>query len=262
MISVIPSLLKLSDYPFSYSIVGILLLSNGQSVDLTNIAHSGPLFLIMGTIGTALSIIDPVGALIRTIERLRPRRSEQELLSIVKPDVSISLETRRNSLTSKALKSKWITYEVDKIVSSVYFLFVIFGILFLLVSANFALAICSLLSPNSIPIATDKTRPQPTCSYYDNVKGIAMALTILAAAGILLGVIFAVLRLRGNMYVIMTYFLGISLIPRAKIGNQELAKELGTYCDQIVHYASEKDWAMAEAYAHNTRNFIKNFNRL
>ena len=63
------NLLKLTEFPFSYSIIGLLALIFGQGINLQQLsfANIGPLLILMGFVATTLSICDPVGAIQRQI---------------------------------------------------------------------------------------------------------------------------------------------------------------------------------------------------
>ena len=63
------NLLKLTEFPFSYSFIGLLALIFGQGTNLEelSLAKIGPLLILMGLVVTTLSICDPVGALQRRI---------------------------------------------------------------------------------------------------------------------------------------------------------------------------------------------------
>jgi hypothetical protein len=63
------NLLKLTEFPFSYSLFGLLALMFGQGIDPQKLsfAQIGPLLILMGFFATTLSICDPIGALQRWI---------------------------------------------------------------------------------------------------------------------------------------------------------------------------------------------------
>jgi hypothetical protein len=63
------NLLKLTEFPFSYSLLGLLALIFGQGINVEELSFSklGPLLILMGFVATTLSICDPVGALQRKI---------------------------------------------------------------------------------------------------------------------------------------------------------------------------------------------------
>jgi hypothetical protein len=72
------NLLKLTEFPFSYSLIGLLALIFGQETspgDELSFARLGPLLILMGFVATALSICDPVGA----IQRRLIKRPEHRL---------------------------------------------------------------------------------------------------------------------------------------------------------------------------------------
>jgi hypothetical protein len=59
------TLLKLTEFPFSYSLIGLLALifGNGLNLEEGSLDKLGPLLILMGFIATTLSITDPIGAL-------------------------------------------------------------------------------------------------------------------------------------------------------------------------------------------------------
>lgn len=67
------NLLKLTEFPFSYSLIGLFALIAGQGTNIEELSFAkvGPLFILMGFVATTLSIVDPVGALQRLLIRGR-----------------------------------------------------------------------------------------------------------------------------------------------------------------------------------------------
>jgi hypothetical protein len=60
------NLLKLTEFPFSYSFIGLLVLIFGQGQSFGDeefFNRLGPLLILMGFVATTLSITDPIGAL-------------------------------------------------------------------------------------------------------------------------------------------------------------------------------------------------------
>ena len=70
------SLLKLTEFPFSYSLIGIIDSFFGQGLNLENLSFTkiGPLLILMGFLATTLSICDPIGAIQRSIIKGRKLR--------------------------------------------------------------------------------------------------------------------------------------------------------------------------------------------
>jgi hypothetical protein len=62
-------LLKLTEFPFSYSLMGLLALIFGHGINLGELSFAkiGPLLILMGFVATTLSICDPIGAIQRVI---------------------------------------------------------------------------------------------------------------------------------------------------------------------------------------------------
>jgi hypothetical protein len=73
------SLLKLTEFPFSYSLIGLIALISGQSsnVEELSFAKMGPLLILMGFVATTLSICDPVGCIQREIIKGRKLKFHQ-----------------------------------------------------------------------------------------------------------------------------------------------------------------------------------------
>jgi hypothetical protein len=63
------NLLKLTEFPFSYSLIGLLALifGHGTILEELSFAKIGPLLILIGFVATTLSICDPVGAIQRQI---------------------------------------------------------------------------------------------------------------------------------------------------------------------------------------------------
>ncbi|WP_458718828.1 hypothetical protein [Candidatus Nitrosocosmicus sp. R] len=61
------NLLKLTEFPFSYSLITLLALIFGHGINLIepNLGEIAPLLVLMGFVATTLSICDPLGALQR-----------------------------------------------------------------------------------------------------------------------------------------------------------------------------------------------------
>ena len=63
------NLLKLTEFPFSYSLIGLISIIAGQGPNLEDLSFAkiGPLLILMGFFATTLSICDPIGALQRLL---------------------------------------------------------------------------------------------------------------------------------------------------------------------------------------------------
>ena len=59
------NLLKLTEFPFSYSLIGLLALIFGEGMNLeeASLPNLGPLLILIGFVATTLSITDPIGVL-------------------------------------------------------------------------------------------------------------------------------------------------------------------------------------------------------
>lgn len=104
------TILKLTDYPFSYSILGLVSGIIGFSLSENHLVYLG----ISGALGTFLTILDPIGWLIRDGAQSRIKLDKKSHLEI---DEIIDVQYKMS-----ALKSKSINYEIDKIIGTFYFI--------------------------------------------------------------------------------------------------------------------------------------------
>ena len=110
------TILKFTDYPFAYSIIGIISGMIGFSLGQNSLIFLG----LAGAIGTFLIIVDPLGEMLRkNAERRIKKKNKMEKLDDLELQFKLS-----------SLKSKSITYEMEKIISMFYFVIII--ILFLI----------------------------------------------------------------------------------------------------------------------------------
>jgi hypothetical protein len=106
------TILKFTDYPFAYSIVAMILGMLGFSLTQNYFIFLG----FAGALGTLLAIVDPIGMLIRWVETRHLKKHT----------------TNEDNLIFKlsALKTKAISFEIEKIIGMFYFIFSILGFLF------------------------------------------------------------------------------------------------------------------------------------
>lgn len=108
------TLLKLTDFPFSYSIVGIAMGILGFDINEKYLSF----LAIAGFIGTFLTITDPIGKIVRWSIRDNLRKR--------KYPASIDENTEAKVVyTQMAISSKSVGIETDKIVSLIYFVSVL-----------------------------------------------------------------------------------------------------------------------------------------
>lgn len=109
------TLLKLSDFPFSYSLLAIIFSAMGSDFQGANLF----VFIsIAGSLGTFLTIIDPVGRILRYalqsgFKKAKTKTNEPEI-------------HRKLDHVIKSLKTRSINIEIDKLVSLCYFGFILF----------------------------------------------------------------------------------------------------------------------------------------
>lgn len=107
------TLLKLSDYPFAYSFTALMVGTLGLDIQNT---HQIIFLAAAGTLGTFLAVTDPLGRLSKYIlKKMIQRRKTDSQNEILKNKQSI-----------RAIYSRSIGVEVDKLTSLVYFVVILY----------------------------------------------------------------------------------------------------------------------------------------
>ena len=152
------NIIKLTDYPFIYSVLGsIFIMSFHKNINPINTNNPFnefvPILIFIGIFGTIFSIIDPFGRSVKYvilvienykilivqnhlkrfiqafyvlslrdfIEKIRKRKQENRKIDEI-PKVHLR----------KLLNTTWINYEIDKLVSTFYFIIALFLLIFIL----------------------------------------------------------------------------------------------------------------------------------
>lgn len=109
------TLLKITDFPFAYSVISVLFVAIGMNIhDTKFITGLG----IAGALGTFLTITDPVGRLLKFILR----RNLQKLKDCANEN---TIEYLNLDYSIRAIGTRSIGIEIDKIVSLFYFAFLL-----------------------------------------------------------------------------------------------------------------------------------------
>jgi hypothetical protein len=93
------NLLKLTEFPFSYSFIGLLALIFGQGLNFGEedfLARLAPLLILMGFVATTLSITDPIGALQKGLLKIELER--RKALPIEEDESSTSSDRHESIL--------------------------------------------------------------------------------------------------------------------------------------------------------------------
>ena len=110
------TLLKIIDYPFAYSIIGIVLGSVGIAIAERNIS----LLIIAGFIGSFLTITDPLGRIVRADLRRKLEKEKKNLNGN---------ELKKIEYGFDCIKTRAIGIETDKIVGLMYFVIILIAFL-------------------------------------------------------------------------------------------------------------------------------------
>ena len=116
-------LLKLVDFPFSYSTIGIIAFLSGKSINFEKLSWSelAPTITLIGFVGTALAIIDPIGRLVKAIIRRQKFQMASRLKSrFSKESIEIALAKVQKDIDElkSEMKPKANTYIVTPLGAS------------------------------------------------------------------------------------------------------------------------------------------------
>jgi hypothetical protein len=177
--------LKLTDYPFAYSIISLFLLDANQRIDWkhTDPTNFIPLIALISIVGTTLSIIDPFGNILRFFIRHLGSNlaffKEQEILAglgylnystiSLKGHASYVLKPTKyyGHLIAKALSTNWMAYEVDKTVSTIYFVIILGVILYSLNSPYYLQTALKILNNTNQTNNISNNTTNASSSHYD-----------------------------------------------------------------------------------------------
>ena len=122
MVQLLSNLIKLTEYPFAYSFIGLILAMSGHRINIESpdLSTLGPIITLVGIFATVLSITDPFGNFLKFLLR---RLGTGPIGRIHLPGLGPEEIMARASLTN------WISFEIDKIVSTIYFLIILIFIL-------------------------------------------------------------------------------------------------------------------------------------
>lgn len=335
MVDFISNLVKLSDYPFTYSLIALVLIINGHSLDLnalSNFEVLGPLLSLIGIMATVLSITDPFGHLIRWILKTTFYSDSSDAEILINKDVQFwdshigdsfltddmkPDEKRRHKRTNnifkkfydqlvmfferlqyvfsqlakstlyyetissysyylklKSISTNWVSYEVDKIVSIIYFTVLLTAVLIAInISPFYMEFLKNLTGNNNSTSATESTNMtglnNNSTSINANInslwnsitfKNIVSIFVVIAIILMLISVNRSVIRLITNVDTIIIYFYSQEvLIPSIKqyLNNdgkdnsyiREGVEELQRRQLELVNTMNTRDWGIANFLA-------------
>ena len=263
---IVTNLVKLTDYPFVYSMVGLFLAMNGHRLNLESLSFStiGPLITVIGLFATLLSIVDPFGNLLRFIIR---RGAPVIFLRRTDSYKTFWIE----EYTARAIETNWISYEIDKIVSTIYFLIIMIVILLALNNQPFLNDIFRSFGFSGNTTCTDDQCKQivgklssntgltmsnvsgQTLQFLerDDFKIVLSVIIVISIIGIIGAILFAVLRLMNHSIAVGSYLFSDQQV----IGLSEEELKVFEYFRKGFRESLERrDWGMASYYAQRIAN--------
>jgi hypothetical protein len=261
------NLLKLTEFPFSYSLMGLLVLIFGQdtSPEDFSLDKFGPLLILTGFVATTLSICDPVGAAQRliikgqgrrfiptTVDKLMEerifRRKISELFRLPyivaigyspddakkfdkRPQHLVSLTTQLlKGLKQQAVKTKWITAEIDRITALVYFITII-----------------------SLFIVTTQIYPvflQNFSRIFEDIESTKLGILAFSLSALIAVSLMFILRIKSLLGKAVTVFLYLTALNAIKTEKESLKTTL----QDIECYLNDNDWTLAEYWVRRLRD--------
>ncbi len=237
------TVIKLTDYPFLYSVVTLFLTYTSG-----NILESEPsrIFLLLGMLGvfgTILSILDPVGYLIRRwyihtkgwlkslSHNIKKRLSNREKL--------ITFSQTPGTYWKKYISTHWISYEIDRIVSMIYFLIIILVLICIIHDQKFY---TSFLNPGG----------KIDFFYY-----LLWGVLIISFLLLIVKIVRSIGNIGDQLRIIHTYFMINQHIDQYK--KVEFFNELKEQADNLLTALNNRDWGTAELLANSIRRINKDY---
>ena len=294
------NIIKLTDYPFTYSFIGLVIfIGTGNKFDITQIDVQNylPFLVLIGVFGTILSIIDPVGNSIR-FYLYRYKKEGIKIFSsnvndwlsrhlklrpsTVSPTETNSVDAKKSKTPFKLPKLKykkprtwgdfedylvrkndfqyykevreyetkinstnWISYEIDKIVSVIYFSTIVLLTIIVFQDENLYSSFINLINNSQTT-----TGSNGISIFYMEYR-IAI-LVFLIISTILLGIAITtkLKRLKDRVEVIKVYFKVNDDLDQYK-KNTEQYDILLENIKNLLFYINKRDWGMAEYFAKN-----------
>lgn len=239
----IENIIKLTDYPFLYSVVTLILTYTGN-----NILESGPsrLFLLLGMLGvfgTILSILDPIGYLIRGwhihAKGWLKSLSHNIKKRLLKRYRMITFSQTPGTFWKKYISTHWISYEIDRIVSMIYFLIIILVLICIIPDQKFYTSFLSLDGKIDF--------------FYYLLSGV---LTI-SYLFLIVKIVRSIGNIGNQIRSIDAYFMIIQHIDQYK--KVEFFNELKQQADNLLTALNNRDWGTAELLSNSIRRISKNY---
>jgi len=284
-------IIKLTDYPFSYSLLAlIMLIATGSRFDVTQpdfIKNYLPFIVLIGLFGTLLAILDPAGNLIRfylyreKIEgikiflsnidhwlsmrlRLRPRtvddQSRKYLFKYKKPRTWADYEDYVNRkhgyqtykderlYKTKINSTNWISYEIDKIVSIMYFSTIVLLTIIVIQDQSLYSSFINVISN-----IQNQSGESVFSKFYLDIRIYLLVILIVSIGLLTVAIIVKMLKLRERVEVIKVYFKVNDELDKYKKDEAEFNLLLERI-KNFLFYINNRDWGMAEYFAKSIKD--------
>jgi len=209
---------------------------------------------MVGVFGTVLTILDPLGNLIKKWEgewkyylnyliRLVKWRFSKKYQFISKPKVSSYIKMH------KFISTHWISYEIERIVSMIYFSFIFLLLIFIAYDKNFFRDL-------------ENTHNNP--QYISNILNIYFDYYFMILGGLIIIMVLlfykiyrSITNIECQLKIIHTYFIIVEYLDQYKqVENYDILKEQS---NNLLISINNKDWGTAKVFADTINRIRKQY---
>lgn len=308
------NVIKLTDYPFIFSIVGslfVMIFDKKLYSFNTPFNELVPVLIFIGIIGTIISIIDPLGRFIKKIIIFNQSSLEGRYKSFILdgkvidwitnnykfrksvPSISpndnsdqayMKLEERFSRLVDRyvgmnikrALNTNWITYEIDKVVSTFYFIIILFFLTVIVANPDSYKVYVEFVglnlnstntnessknvNLNSASSAKDSEKSTNNLALYSELRIPVLIIFVASSIGIFYIFLKYCFLLRRKLWVVAMYFGLIKMIEAyldSDSGRGEFADLTKIFTDSLNVY----DWELAAFLLERIKEVIVHIER-
>lgn len=158
---------------------------------------------------------------------------------------TIRFYQQRNIIGKQATESQWVRFEIDKVVSILYFLIIV-SIFTYTLYLNPSI-ITNYLEGFLKSITVNELDPTGPLNLTYKMVGALQLIFIILLFGIGISLYFSLVRLRRQIKTVSIYMLAI--------GREK--SEFNEYIDKITQYLSTKQWEMAELWSGLLQNKLQ-----
>jgi hypothetical protein len=263
LVNIKEDLIKLTDFPFAYSLTGLIIfMTFHKKIDLGNLPLNEflPVLVFVGIIGTIISITDPFGRLtklfilfsykiiIRNNILNQQLEGNKKLLMFLlkdqKPQNSKKIQFLETSITvfsclKASLNTNWINYEIDKLVANFYFLVVLILLIIIIANSDHYKIYFDFLSINQNNNSSNSTTSTNNIKLYSELRIPILGIFIGSLIGTSIIFLYSCWKLSSKLFVIGMYVFYL------RIGSLLINDKSRDIIASLDNYLATHDWELA-----------------